>query len=255
MKKFLFILLLLFSASASAKIDIYYTNGIWAFRELSTDGCYNDKAAADCGRKALEGKLKSEGILNDPTIDVNDKGKKVTLQYNISRGRLNDILETYYQLRESGQLGPLEFFAFAAAMSAINPVLGAAVLAAAVAPMQETKEFEQKNVDKMVDAYTRYSIDEGDQIMLVSHSQGNLFANRVFDELNETGYDYKNFANVQVASPADRVHAPIGKHITICGDMVVGPIPHSMRCNAEADGSGLMHGFDEVYLHYDDPRN
>ena len=224
MKKIVMILILgcaVFS-SADAKVNIYYTNGI-----------DTSDLEAQNSRDLLIEKLKKAGILNDPAIETikDDHGEEhnVTLIYNFTRGTMDDLLETFFQIRESGQLDDVGFFLFVGALLSGNPILPVAVLTAAVAPMQDIQKIEQDTVDKMIEAYTKYSVDKGNQIMLVSHSQGNLFANRVFDELNATGYDYKNFANVQVAPPADRVHAPIGKHITVCGDMVINPIPHSMR--------------------------
>jgi len=130
------IVLLLFANNSYAKVDIYFGNGVWNFNEKSPTGCFENDAA-ECGRKALEEKLRQENILDNPNypiIDTDEFGNRVTLQYNFGRGYMEDLLETYYQLRESGQLKDVGFFSFVYAAFTGDVPLAAAVLAAAWAP-------------------------------------------------------------------------------------------------------------------------
>ena len=85
--------------------------------------------------------------------------------------------------------------------------------------------------------------------MLVSHSQGNLFANRIHDKI--TPSQYKNyFANFQVASPASEVKATKGGYVTLFGAPIINPIPGSMGGNASGSPG---HAFVEAYLNQSDP--
>lgn len=117
-----------------------------------------------------------------------------------------------------------------------------------------TKEWEQGNVDEMWQKYYNESFKLGHRVLLVSHSQGNLFANRIFDTINPTEYKIY-FANLQVASPANKVKADkVGKgaYVTLWGDPVINPIPGSMSGNAHGSPG---HAFVAAYLDQEDPHN
>ena len=87
------------------------------------------------------------------------------------------------------------------------------------------------------------------KVLLVSHSQGNLFANRIYDTIEPIGYhDY--FANLQVASPASKVKAIKGDYVTLFGDPIINPIPGSMPGNSIGE---VGHSFVEAYLEQSDP--
>jgi len=102
----------------------------------------------------------------------------------------------------------------------------------------------------MLKKYYNESFQYSHRVLLVSHSQGNLFANRVYDNINPS--DYRNyFANVQVASPVSSVHALHGTYITGWVDPIINPIPGSMESNANLDGFG-GHAFVTVYLNSSD---
>ncbi len=81
------------------KIDIYFGNGIW-----------NDPDGAGENRKALEDKILILQIIkNDPVLKA--KYGKVKLAYNWGDGWDIDLVETFYQLKEAGQLSEKTFFA------------------------------------------------------------------------------------------------------------------------------------------------
>jgi hypothetical protein len=112
-----------------------------------------------------------------------------------------------------------------------------------------TKDWESGNVDEMWQKYYNESFKLGHRVLLVSHSQGNLFANRIYNTI--TPAEYQNyFANLQVASPASGIKATKGGYITLCEDPIINPIPGSMFGNANGSPG---HAFVNAYLDQIDP--
>jgi hypothetical protein len=109
-----------------------------------------------------------------------------------------------------------------------------------------TEELVTKVLDK---------IDHGSKVVLVSHSQGNLFANAAYNHVRavrSSAYT-RAFAVVNVANPS--LVAPSGRSITSTHDYVIKPLSlNSSALAPTADGTGSEffdwtgHGFGEVYL-------
>ncbi len=245
----IFILLILgFSATVFAlpvnecKTDIYFGNGVWN-KQFSRDNCIEDDAA-ECSQKKLKQLIQRDIIKNNPALQT--KYGEVKLQYNWGSTAMIDVLETYYQLKREGQVNDLEFFMVMMIITGGNVELSTYATGAMLESMPFVAEAEQDNVNVMLKKYYEESLQYSHRVLLVSHSQGNLFANRVYDSINPS--DYQNyFANVQVASPANRVHASHGTYITGWVDPVINPIPGSMESNADLDGFG-GHAFVAAYL-------
>jgi len=95
------------------------------------------------------------------------------------------------------------------------------------------------------------------KVFLVSHSQGNAFANRIYDKISPT--EYKNyFANLQVASPMSSIHAKEGSYVTLIGDKIINYIPGSMPGNAKLNPEDdtlfdINHEFVSEYLRQTEP--
>ena len=256
MKKLLIILLLNFGITGTifatpfneCKIDIYFGNGIWN-KQFSNDNCRKD-FAAECSQAELNDLINEEIIKGDPSLAA--KYGTVKLAYNWGDGWDIDLVETFYQLKEAGQLSEKTFFAL---MDELVTKRAADLSGEDLETMrdlllQAITSHEQSNVDTMIRQYYNESFRYSHRVLLVSHSQGNLFANRVYDSLNPAGYkDY--FANVQVASPASSVHAAKGTYITGRIDPIINPIPGSMEYNAKLDGLG-GHQFVAAYLDSND---
>ncbi len=80
------------------KIDIYFGNGVW-----------NQPEEAEEGRKKLQTYIIDKEIIkNDPELQA--KYGEAKLQHNWSYGDMMDLLETFYQLKETGQIGEEHFF-------------------------------------------------------------------------------------------------------------------------------------------------
>jgi len=247
----IFILLILgFSATVLAlpvnecKIDIYYGNGVWN-KQFSRDNCIKDDAA-ECSQKKLNQLIYRDIIKNNPALQA--KYGKVKLAYNWSADKNWDLAETFFQLREAGQLGQWTYYQLLDALETrtLSDATGEDIKSMRKKLIDAIKGVEQSNVDVMLKKYHNESFRYSHRVLLVSHSQGNLFANRVYDSIDPSGYQ-AYFANVQVASPANRVHASHGTYITGSFDPVINTIPGSMESNADIDGLG-GHAFVAAYL-------
>ncbi len=113
MKKILIFILIFFSftllSSAKdineCKTDIYYGNGVW-----------NEYEDAEKSRKELENEIVIPLIIkNNPLLKA--KYGDTKLAYNWGQGTMLDVLETYYQLREAGQLDGVGFYAAIATLT------------------------------------------------------------------------------------------------------------------------------------------
>lgn len=116
------------------------------------------------------------------------------------------------------------------------------------------------------------SLQNGNKTILVAHSQGNMFANAVYDAVrtNVPQTTYQGLAVVNVANPA--AIAPSNLYVTIFQDLVInllasgqavfgsGLVPTLLPMSPNFDASGALskpdhrgHGFTEVYLARDLP--
>ncbi|MDQ1340543.1 MAG: hypothetical protein QG567_1700 [Campylobacterota bacterium] len=244
MKKLLLLIVLIIGLSVvsnaeninECKTDVYYGNGVWNEYEDATDS-----------KDELESLIKDEIINGDPLLKA--KYGKVRLVYNWGQGYILDVLEVYYQLREAGQLDGIGFYTAIAALTVENPEIMLGVIATQTLMEPYTKDWEAGNVDEMWQKYYDESFELGHRVLLVSHSQGNLFANRIYETISPV--EYQNyFANLQVASPANEVEATKGDHVTLYGDPIINPIPGSMEGNANGNPG---HAFVNAYLDQEDP--
>lgn len=164
------------------KTDVYYGNGVW-----------NEYKDADDSRYELENVINDEVILSDTLLQ--SKYGEVKLAYNWGQGHMLDVLEVYYQLREAGQLEGAGYFTVIAILTANFPEVTLGVIATQRLMEPLTSGWEQGNVTEMVNNYYNESFKLGHRVLLVSHSQGNMFANRIHETITPT--EYKNyFANL-----------------------------------------------------------
>lgn len=247
MKNLLFVITLFISSLLLAqteninecKTDIYFGNGVW-----------NSSEEARNGQKELEIKVINKIINGD--LKLQAKYGEVKLQYNTSYGSMIDILETFYQLKESGQIGEELFFSFVDELMAkqVSDITDEDIKSLREQIINLIVNAEENEVAGMVEKYYDESFKYGHRVLLVSHSQGNLFANRVYEQINPTEYkDY--FANLQIASPASEVRASKGDYVTGFIDPIINPIPGSMSSNVDLDLPG-GHAFVEAYLASED---
>jgi hypothetical protein len=243
MKKLLFILSLMIGSLLLAqtekidecKTDIYFGNGVW-----------NSEQEAIKSAVKLQEIIDREIIKNDSKLKA--KYGKIKYQYNYGISDMIDLLETFYQLKEAGQIKEEDFFGFidTLILSVEDDIEDEDVKAMRQQIINMLSGVEEDNIDKMLIKYYEESFKYGHRVLLVSHSQGNMFANRIYEKINPT--EYKNyFANLQVASPASEVKASKGDYVTGFVDPIINPIPGSMSSNADLDFPG-GHKFVEAYL-------
>ena len=219
------------------KTDIYYGNGVW-----------NEPEEAAVSQLKLQTYVIESEIINGDSL-LQAKYGEVKLAYNTSFGKLGDVLEVYYQLKQAGQLDGIGFYLAIAALTIYQPHITLGAIATQKLSESLIQEEEEANVDVMWEKYYNESFKLGHRVLLVSHSQGNLFANRIHEKITSALYqDY--FANFQVASPASEVSATKGGYVTLYGDPIINPIPRSMRGNANGSPG---HAFVEAYLNQIDP--
>lgn len=121
---------------------------------------------------------------------------------------------------------------------------------------------------KFKDTIISSSLSQGTQAVLVSHSQGNMFANEVFNQikLSQPASVSRGLAVVNVANPAAK--APSGLYLTSTKDWIINVLSRfqaavmfalaPMTSNFDASLASLEkdktgHGFNEVYLAQDLP--
>jgi len=224
---YIFILTLIFSSSLFAsyneyKTDLYFINGVW-----------NDKFDA---RKNLN---KLEKIL---PVKLKDGFNGFYLSHNWSMGVMTDLLETFYQLKQNGQISDIGFYyALYVALGTVSVTdslyLLSGKLFGDIIALEDTIE---ANILEMLNKYNSKSYNKGHRVLLVAHSQGNIYANAVYERLSWK----KNYTKiVAIGSPANNV-AGNGEHITLTSDGVIKYVVGSM--NGNVAGSG--HTFVDAYL-------
>jgi hypothetical protein len=112
----------------------------------------------------------------------------------------------------------------------------------------------QQLVEEFVLLHIQNSIDHGRTVIVVSHSQGNLYANRMFSALSSTERQYVRLYSV--ATPADYVgtSGTLTPYVTRDDDFVINllrllssALPGNYKI-AEDSSDWLNHGFIEAYL-------
>ncbi len=211
MKKIILFLMFIisfgFSAIDECKTDVYYANGILTTR-------YQAKKNAE---KILEPALRNDIYSNDEDEMYKHIGE-VGYSYNQTNGMILDGLETYMQKLDM----QLYFDGWEASKGYI------------------TSHFEDYQ-----EHYTRYvsRIKEGHKVLVVAHSQGNLFTNEIYKRLgsqSKDGWLQEYFGVVSVASPmnadisedTERItwdNDPVGRWVAHMGSPTADEVPDPIR--------------------------
>ena len=231
MKKILFILLVTIS-SLNAKpcmTDIYYGNGVW-----------NDRDDAVENETALREFMLFRANIR---LDIQKEGIGYTFKYihNPSHGVIDDLIETFWQLYQSEQISYPYFY---------NQ---SAMLSVATGNITKNEIWEKINavvtdynndIVTMLHKYQEESFDQKHNILLVAHSQGNLFGNKMHTLLSDA--QKKKFRMVSVATPAYYVKEPgqTSPYVTVIQDPVINTIPNALDGNVD----GIGHEFVSTYL-------
>lgn len=217
----------LFANDGGCKLDVYFGNGVW-----------NTKKQAIGSMKTLKKFMQTNDFQR---FSVTDEGVTYDFKYahNETYGYVNDLLENFWQLYESGQISELYFSFIANALDGIdntNPNREAFVQR-----IQNIIAQYQIDAAKMYAQYQTESFSKNHTVLLVAHSQGNLFGNKMYEL--QSADEKKKFQMVSVATPAD--HVPNGvNYTTLDYDLVIKAISGSLPANA----NGFGHTFVDSYL-------
>jgi len=223
MKKILFILILTINSlyAKPCMTDIYFGNGVW-----NTD------------EQAIEGKTALRKLMHrayNARLDRQEEGITYTFRhaYNPSHGTTDDLIETFYQLKESGQITGGYFFGVYVALAAESNA------EEFLRKLQTIISNYDSDISQMYNIYNVASFKKKHNVLLVAHSQGNLFGNKMYTLMSDTQKD--KFRMVSVATPAN---TSIGPYVTADLDYVIAGIPDHLSANVD----GVGHTFIGTYL-------
>ena len=188
---------------------VFFCNGVW-----------NDAEDADESRRFLQDVLDIHisGTNLDGTITYK-------LAHNPSNGYLEDLLETFEQdLQTSYSL----FWDYLAEWDAMPDFLQDKIIA--IAKEVDTAVVSANpSVQDHITLYNTY-LSEGKMVVLVAHSQGNLYGNIAYLGIDPQYID--GFGMVSVANPDSSV-AGGGPYTTIDEDFIIGSIPLALLPNLD----------------------
>lgn len=202
--------------------DIYFGNGVWNTHKQALDN-----------RNALREFMLSRANIR---LDIGNEGivYEFKLAYNPSRGSREDLMETYWQLKESGQI-TFNYFSWMSALLNNDEE---------TEPLEKFREIVSNYSSDAWDMWQIYeneSFNQKHNVLLVAHSQGNLFGNKMYMLMNDA--QKQKFRMVSVATPANSV-AGDGPYVTVYGDFVINRIPDALPGNEP----GFGHSFVSTYL-------
>ncbi|WP_345975594.1 hypothetical protein [Sulfurimonas sp. HSL3-7] len=226
MRKIVLILLFnltLFASTNSCLLDVYFGNGVW--NSLTQAQISRDKL-----KKFMQDRNPDKFTLADEKVTYDFK-----YAHNKTHGALTDLIESYWQLFESGQISE-GYFTFVARL-----LDGSLTEDGFLDDLKMIISQSDGDTDAMYEKYQTESFNQKHNVLLVSHSQGNLFANKIYALLSDD--ERQHFRNVAVATPADNI-ASGGEYTTLFNDFVINTVPGSLPGNAE----GFGHTFVNSYL-------
>ncbi len=190
-------------------VYVYFGNGVW-----------NDFADADESKLVLKRRLEARvfGTNLEGVITYN-------VSHNPSMGMLADLLETFVQ---NTQTDESQFWRYLAALDPIPDEFRDLLIETANkvnASILNANPAVQEHVVK----YNKV-LGEGNKVVVVAHSQGNLFAN--IAGLGITPQYANGFGVVSVANP-DNYVAGGGPYTTIDEDLIIWGVPGSMPANLD----------------------
>lgn len=210
---------------------------------------------------AVNSMMDLEDAFMSELSSIEQEKYSLKLAFNHSGGKLEDVLEC--ALQTFGNEWPTLLVAFILRDSRIlnlipddiktkfNDFLTNTTIQELVAPGSSNSD-----VYAHVQSYES-DIGEGKKVILVAHSQGNIFANLAFQRIQSSNTDY--FTIIPVASPESFVRKSLVGHIRFSDDLVIMGVeiakvavglaaPMAQNDEDDIDADFLSHGFSEAYL-------
>lgn len=234
---------------------VYYGNGVGRGEPTHGD--------------AEDGKRRIAFLVNQALSEPDRDRYSTKLAFNSSAGRLGDITEAARQTL--GNEWPTLLAAFLLRDTRLLSLLPPEVVRSfndflTNQSIQELMGTAAGNADvgTHVASYSS-DIDEGKKVVLVSHSQGNIYANLAYQRLDASRYQ-PYFAMVPVASPESTSRKSLVGHVRFSQDLVIGGVelakrlaglspPMAANDSVDASSDSLAHGFVEAYLADGSARN
>jgi len=174
--------------------------------------------------------------------------------YNPSVKFLADAAETFYQMLTPEQR-QLPLPQILRALDSKGPLLGIPDVDVAALIAQQIAKIDANEVKRVSDVHVNQyldSIEAGRRVILIAHSQGNLFALQAYHDLAVRRPDLAPYIQVlAVATPASSV---IDKYVTSTKDLVIKALPEAPHGNVTNNFDAnwadyiLGHAYSEVYL-------
>jgi hypothetical protein len=187
---------------------------------LFGNGVWNDEEQADSSRRLLTRRLESrisgtdlEGIITYAT------------SHNPSDGRLQDLMETFEQ---NLQTDWSQFWRYLSGLDPLPDFIQNKLIEIA----NTVNENILQGNPAVQNHVTRYNalLSEGNKVIVVAHSQGNLFANLAYLGIDSQYID--GFGVVSVGNP-DNYVAGGGLYTTLDEDIIIGSVPGSLPANLD----------------------
>ncbi|CAN5514198.1 hypothetical protein BH10BDE1_BH10BDE1_13870 [soil metagenome] len=202
------------------------------------NGMFNSDRQADNNRAELETFMRARNLLS--------RGETVALAYNFSEAAAEQLLQVSTQKdEETGR----SFFRWVSNLSSA-PEFFRKIAQTAMTAYDLKAYLEDQDLRIQIERYEK-DLKSGKVIVVVGHSQGNLYSNRAWELLRRLGRYNGKFALVGAATPTGYI-AGDGPYSTLTQDKVMefvrsqkGALPANVT-NARASASG--HEFVSEYL-------
>ncbi|KKO19635.1 MAG: hypothetical protein L3J18_09720 [Candidatus Brocadia sp.] len=191
------------------EVVVFFGNGVW-----------NDVEDADESRELLVNRLNAHvsGTSLEGTITYG-------LAYNPSEGYLADLIETFEQALQTNYS---QFWNYLADWDTMPDFLQNRIIAIAK-EVDAAVVSANPSVQEHIALYNQH-LQDGKMVVLVAHSQGNLYGNIAYRGINQQYID--GFGIVSVANPDSSVAAG-GPYTTIDEDLIIGSIPSALSPNLD----------------------
>jgi hypothetical protein len=209
---------------------VFYVNGVDGTR-LRTE-----KSSTELGRK----------LLAHPDIDA--ECIRIASAYNFSATLVPDLIEAAVQKTSELEIGMPTFWELFFRSTSLDVLWFDDLMRSAYTGIGLTGVVIQAQLESHLERY-RKELAEGRRVVVVSHSQGNLYANEAYRALSSEGWNDMHI--VAVATPSDEV-ADGGPYVTVEEDGAAKLFPFALPANGANDepcpGFWYCHGFLEWYL-------
>lgn len=231
MKKLFFIISVTstFLFAKPCMTDIYTGNGINTTKDEARENMKELK-------KFMLNKARTNSCLATQKYNIDYSFKYI---HNPDHGFNNDMMETYYQLKESGQISDgffhtmVSFFAGDIPESTLHEKIISIMLT------------YDEDVTSIYNKYYTLSFSQKHNVLLVAHSQGNLIGNKVYTLLSEA--EKKKFRMISVATPASyvKIKGQTSPYVTAHADLVINNplIPNHLPTNVAGTGHNFIHTY------------